>query len=108
MPYDNRFPCDTKTVWRLRNTPGHEILHVAIEEYCALKIIEFFFLSKYLLTYKSIHIFRKVITDEEATFIDQRRYEDLAQKQKLMNAQIDKKVPFLIAEEHIEIPILLL
>ena len=35
---------------------------------------------------------RKVVTDEEATFINQKRYDDLVQKQKSINAQIDRKL----------------
>ncbi|CAB4026245.1 AP-1 complex-associated regulatory -like, partial [Paramuricea clavata] len=35
---------------------------------------------------------QKVVTDEEATFINQKRYDDLAQKQKSINAQIDRKL----------------
>ncbi|XP_028415524.1 AP-1 complex-associated regulatory protein-like [Dendronephthya gigantea] len=35
---------------------------------------------------------QKVITDEEATFINQKRYGDLAQKQKTVNEQIDRKL----------------
>lgn len=35
---------------------------------------------------------QKVVTDEECTFINQKRYGDLVEKQKSVNAQIDKKL----------------